>query len=117
TKRRRKFAAMVELKTPIEVISGYPPHDGTLWSFIESRAKAIGSHECLVFAGQSFSYEGFAREVRRAAALFAARGVRSGDRVGIMMENHPSFAISFLALARIGAIMVPVNPTFKVEEA
>lgn len=105
------------MKTPLEVISSYPAHAGTLWSFVESRAQAIGDSDFLVYAGKSISYCEFARAVERASAMFASRGVRSGDRIGVMLENHPCIAISFIALARIGAIMVPVNPTFKVEEA
>ena len=55
--------------------------------------------------------------VARAAALFAARGVAAGDRIGVMSTNHPSTVITLMALARIGAVMVPVNPDYRAAEA
>src|SRR3546814_13446929 len=44
-------------------------------------------------------------------------GIRTGDRVGVFSTNHSSTVMLFLALARIGGIMVPVNPEFGVPEA
>src|SRR6185295_13082301 len=43
--------------------------------------------------------------------------VKAGDRIGVMSLNHPSTVFLFLALARLGATMVPVNPDYGVEEA
>jgi carnitine-CoA ligase len=108
---------MTDTRTPIEVISGYPAHDGTLWSMLATRATAAPDREFIVFEGESLSYRDFAHDVERAAALFAARGIRAGDRVGVMSLNHPVTIIAFFALARLGAVMVPVNPDYGVEEA
>ena len=104
-------------RKPIEVISSYPAHDGTLGSMLASRAAAAPDRELVVFQGESLTYRDVARDVARAAAVFAARGVRAGDRVGLMSHNHPSTVIAFFGLARLGAIMVPVNPEYGVEEA
>jgi crotonobetaine/carnitine-CoA ligase len=49
--------------------------------------------------------------------LLQRRGVRAGNRVGVMSINHPSTVVLLLALARIGAVMVPVNPDYKGTEA
>ncbi|HEX2135594.1 MAG TPA: AMP-binding protein, partial [Microvirga sp.] len=73
--------------------------------------------EFLVFQGRSYGYRETARQVERAAAMYAARGVKAGDRVGVMSLNHPSTVFTILALARLGAIMAPVNPDYGVEEA
>ena len=35
--------------------------------------------------------------------------VRAGDRVAVMLGNHPDHPVVFLALARLGATQVPVN--------
>ena len=45
------------------------------------------------------------------------RGIRKGDRVAVIGRNSAGHVIMLFALARIGAIMVPVNPEFGVEEA
>ena len=61
---------------------------------------------------------GFRRgQVHAAAALLAERGIRKGDRVAVMGRNSDGHVLMLFALARIGAIMVPVNPEFGVEEA
>ncbi len=49
--------------------------------------------------------------------MLAARGIKKGDRVAVMARNHPGHVLMLLALARLGAIMVPVNPEFGVTEA
>jgi acyl-CoA synthetase (AMP-forming)/AMP-acid ligase II len=48
-------------------------------------------------------------ESDRLAGVLAARGVRPGDRVAIMMENVPGWPLSWLAILKAGAITVPVN--------
>jgi len=102
---------------PIEVLSLYPPHGRTLGSLLASRAKAAPDRTFMVFDGVSFSYADTAAAVARAAAMLAARGVRAGDRIGVMSQNHPSTVLLFLALARLGAIMAPVNPDYGIDEA
>lgn len=48
------------------------------------------------------------RSARVGNALLAA-GVRPGDRVGLLLMNGPEFVESFFAVARIGAVVVPLN--------
>lgn len=103
--------------TPLQVLSLYPPHRGTLASLIDARAAVTPQRECLLFEDAALSYFELRRRAERAAALFAARGVRAGERIGVMSTNHPSTVITLLALARLGAVMVPVNPDYKAAEA
>jgi crotonobetaine/carnitine-CoA ligase len=105
------------MRTPIEVVSGYPAHGGTLWSMLATRATAAPAREFIVFQGRSITYRDLAHDVQRAATMFAARGVRAGDRVGLMSLNHPATVSTFFALARLGAVMVPINPDYGIEEA
>ncbi|GAA2669737.1 MULTISPECIES: AMP-binding protein [Actinosynnema] len=49
------------------------------------------------------------RAVRRSAAL-AALGVRVGDRVVLVLDDDVDFVVLFLAVLRLGAVAVPVNP-------
>jgi long-chain acyl-CoA synthetase len=43
-------------------------------------------------------------------------GIRKGDRVCLLMTNRPEFVVSWFALARIGAIISPMNPSYKERE-
>ncbi|MGN5236544.1 MULTISPECIES: AMP-binding protein [unclassified Rhodococcus (in: high G+C Gram-positive bacteria)] len=50
------------------------------------------------------------------AAELQARGVRSGDRIGIYLQNIPYYPLSLLAVWKAGAIAVPLNPMYRGEE-
>ncbi len=58
---------------------------------------------------KTWSYREFARNVEAVAVALHKRGVRSGDRVLLHLENCPEFVISWFACARIGAIAVSTN--------
>lgn len=45
-----------------------------------------------------------------------ARGVGKGSRVGFIYGNNPSFAVMFAAIARIGAVAIPVSTFIKADE-
>ena len=64
----------------------------------------------LRFAGRSFDYGKLSRRTARAAArLWHEWGVRAGDRVAWLGLNHPDQITLLFALARIGAMLVPLN--------
>ena len=48
--------------------------------------------------------------------MLRARGVESGDRVGVMLPNVPEFAMAYYGVLRIGAVVVPMNPLLKERE-
>jgi O-succinylbenzoic acid--CoA ligase len=73
-------------------------------------ACARAPHSCaLTCEGQRVSYAHCEALVQRLAGGFAARGVRAGDRVVMFIDNRPEFVVALLALARIGAVAVPVG--------
>src|SRR5690606_31271309 len=53
------------------------------------------------------------RRTHEVAAALAAHGVRPGDRVAVMVANRPEFPLLWLALARLGAALVPVNTGYR----
>jgi long-chain acyl-CoA synthetase len=50
-----------------------------------------------------------------AVGLAAECRVGSGDRVAVQLQNVPTFLLSMLAIWRLGAIMIPINPMYKQE--
>ncbi|WP_428955729.1 class I adenylate-forming enzyme family protein [Streptomyces sp. cg35] len=50
------------------------------------------------------------------AGHLAARGLRRGDRVAIMLQNTPHFVLALLGAFKAGAVVVPVNPMYKSGE-
>ena len=102
---------------PHEVIRRYPAHDETLHGLFDSRAVVNRNRPCLLFADRVRSWEQVALESHNAAHLLARLGVSKGSRVAIMARNSDRYVVLFLAIARLGAILVPVNPDYGLEEA
>jgi crotonobetaine/carnitine-CoA ligase len=102
---------------PLEVLRLYPAHDGTFRGALTSRAQVAAQRNALVFQGRHWTFDELCREVERAGAVLRAQGVRAGDKVGVMSANHPSTMFTLFALADLGAVMVPVNPDYGVQEA
>lgn len=103
--------------SPFEVISRYPQHDHTLRGLFETRMQTDPARPFLLFKNKSWSWGEFAGAIDAAAGMLLERGIRKGDRVAIMATNSDAHVLLLFALARIGAIIVPVNPEFGVAEA
>ena len=78
----------------------------------------FGDREALVECetGRRWTYRELAAEVDALAAGLLASGVRVGDRVGIWAPNRAEWVVVQYATAKIGAIMVNVNPAYRVHE-
>jgi malonyl-CoA/methylmalonyl-CoA synthetase len=50
------------------------------------------------------------------AAGLAAWGLRKGDRVAFFLGNRPEFVVAYLAVIRLGAVMVPINLAYRRRE-
>lgn len=70
----------------------------------------------IVWRGQRESYAAFNATVNRTANSLAERGVAKGDRVAILSHNCREFAVVYLALAKLGAVSVPINFMLNADE-
>lgn len=66
---------------------------------------------------QQFSYVTLNQEINRTANLFYTLGIRKGDKVALHLDNCPEFFFCWFGLAKIGAIMVPINARLLREES
>ena len=66
--------------------------------------------------GLRYSWTRLQAEVDRAARALLAVGVASGERVGIWATNRAEWAITQFATAKIGAILVNINPSYRSHE-
>ncbi len=77
--------------------------------FLAKRARLEPDRIGLVFEGRELRFRALNERANRAAHALAGLHVRSGDRVGLLMSNSPEFVECFFGLAKIGAIVVPIN--------
>ncbi len=86
-------------------------------SFLNTRVQSHPDKPFLYFEDRVWSYQQFQQEVNRAANALVSLGVRNGDAVALFMSNRPDFIFAWFGLAKLGGVMVPVNPAFKPREA
>lgn len=66
----------------------------------------------LIFLGEPFSYARLRDLIDRLAKALSQQGVKKGDRVMIYLSNSPQWVISFFAILKAGAVVVPVPPIY-----
>ena len=80
-----------------------------LTELLERGARAHPDRVALVFAGVERTHAELHDRAARIAANLAARGVRAGDRVALLLHNGLEFPETMLACHRLGACGVPIN--------
>jgi acyl-CoA synthetase (AMP-forming)/AMP-acid ligase II len=90
----------------------------SLGEFVRQRAAQMGGATAAVWFEQqrSMTYAELNDQADRLASSLLARGVRKGCHVAVMLGNTPAFPVSWIALGRIGAVMVPVNTSYTTDE-
>ena len=63
-----------------------------------------------------YTYREFRAECDRVARGLMALGINKGDHVGIWATNYPEWVIAQFATAKIGAVLVTVNPAYRTHE-
>jgi len=95
-----------------------PLLDETIGANLRRTAAWFGEREALVVRHEDYraTYAELDAQVDQAARAFLARGVAKGDRVGIWAPNRHEWVITQFATARIGAILVTINPAYTAPE-
>ncbi len=73
-------------------------------------------HPAFVFGSQVMTYGMLVDQARRVATVLKNRGVRAGDRIGMLSPNRPEIFSIYVGLAWIGAAIVPINTEYAPEE-
>jgi acyl-CoA synthetase (AMP-forming)/AMP-acid ligase II len=82
-----------------------------LYQWLSSVADDRGSAKALVYRDTYLSWRGLLHRVDRRAQELHAMGIGPGSWVGLMLGNVPDFVILTLAVSKIDAVVVPLDPT------
>jgi fatty-acyl-CoA synthase len=95
-----------------------PLLDATIGVTLRRTVELHPAREALVVPGQGYraTYAELWEQVDLAARGLLARGIEKGDRVGIWAPNRHEWVVTQFAAARVGAILVNVNPAYKTTE-
>src|SRR5690242_623755 len=89
----------------------------TLHATLEEGAKAFPGRCWLRFEDASWSYAEGNAVAERIARGLVERGIRPGDRVGLLFTNSPEIVFCYFACFKAGAVAAPLNTRFQTPEA
>jgi fatty-acyl-CoA synthase len=98
--------------------SSVPLIGDTLGAYFDAAAARWRDRDALVVRQQKirWSYEELKRRVEDFAAGLLALGLSPGDRVGIWSPNNAEWVVTQLATAKVGMILVNINPAYRLSE-
>jgi long-chain acyl-CoA synthetase len=82
----------------------------------EDNIRRFGEYEFIHFEGKWYSNIEMNRAANQLGNALKGLGVKKGDRVGVQLLNCPQLIQAFFAIFKIGAILVPINPSLRAHE-
>src|SRR6201996_7895817 len=95
-----------------------PLSESTIGELLKDTAQRFPDRQAVVFREQGvrWTWKEFDERVDRLAAGLLSLGIAKGDRVGIWSPNRSEWLLAQFATARIGAVLVNINPAYRVSE-
>lgn len=81
----------------------------TMQDWLAKRAAVTPERTGLEVGGERYTFAQMNREAEKVSSLLSARGVRQGDRIALLLPSGTHFVWTVHAVARVGAISVPLN--------
>lgn len=89
----------------------------TLLHLIRNSAEKYSERPSIAFIdSQPLTYREFKNKIESVSAFLKSEGIIAGDKVAILSENQPNWAIAYFAITTMGAIAVPIMTEFSVAE-
>ena len=90
--------------------------DLTLPAALATRATADPEGTFLIFKDEVVTFGEMETRAEALAASLHGLGIEPGDRVAVVMPSWPEFVISMFAVAKVGAVLVPLNPRLTADD-
>ncbi|MBN2104982.1 AMP-binding protein [bacterium] len=87
-----------------------------LYCMLEKSCEKHGNKSAIIFGNHSISYKDLIDACDRFACALQEMELGPGDRIALMLPNVPHFIISYFAILKIGAIIVPISIFDKANE-
>jgi fatty-acyl-CoA synthase len=113
--------AQIEPRDGVSYVRGatdIPLSDATVSRFLLDTVTRFPERPAVVFREQNirWTWREFANEVDVLASGLLALGIQPGDRVGIWSPNRAEWLLTQFATARMGAVLVNINPAYRLAE-
>lgn len=111
-KRRQDETWPEGIPKTVQYLHGEAP----LTEYLRWRAETIGDKTAIAYYGGELTYAQLDQQSSALASFLIDRGLSTGDRVALMMQNCPQYIIAFWGVIKAGGVVVPVNPMFQRTE-
>ncbi len=88
----------------------------TLGEALDRAAARYGPAEALSFAGKRWSFQALRADCDQAARGLLQCHIQPGEKVSLWLPNRPEWLHAMFAVAKIGAVLVPINTRFRVTD-
>ena len=83
---------------------------------LEVAAERFGAKTAIVFGDSRLSYADLDKASNKVADALIKLGIKKGDRIALLLSNSPEFAIIYFGVVKAGAVAVPLDPKYKLDE-
>lgn len=87
-----------------------------VYSFLQKTSEIYGDRIAIIQEDTNLTYKQLKNKVDRLAGAWNKLGLKKGDRIGLMMSNHPYYIVSYYAAMKLGLIVVQINPRYTTRE-
>lgn len=87
-----------------------------LGDMVALTAKNYSGKTALIYKGQKSTYKQFLATIDKVANGLLSRGIQTGEKVAILLDNRPEYLYAYFGAHRIGCPVVPINNFLKGEE-
>lgn len=96
---------------------GVPKHPEfpviSLGDWFDQKCEEFGKNKAIWFAKTFMNYRVLRKYTDSLATSLSRQGIKKGDVVAILLPNCFQFTITYFATVKLGAIVIPINPTYK----
>ena len=93
-----------------------PLADATAYQMLARSAREHAHREAIVFGDERITFDGFRARADAFARGLAALGLGKGDALAIWLPNRPLWYVAQYAAARLGVVVVALNPRYRASE-
>jgi len=83
---------------------------------LKSRVAEDADRSFIIYGGRKYTFGQIDSRATAMAAALHELGIGAGDRIALALPNWPEFVISTFAAAKLGAVIVPLNPGYTTQE-
>ncbi|MDQ0270416.1 long-chain-fatty-acid--CoA ligase [Cytobacillus purgationiresistens] len=99
-----------------DIIDTFNIPEISLYEMFDQAANRFGNQTATIFKDETLSYKELKRRIDGLAAEWVEKGYKKGDRIGLMLANHPDYITAYYAAQALGAIVVQMNPSYTARE-